>query len=76
MKIVFTNLIIHYKITYILSMVSSKRPETSDKIWIARFWAQYKMLSEPLRDGFVYLAKSIDKAAKSKRSTEGKDIKK
>jgi len=49
-----------------------KRPELSFQVWISRFWAQYSVLPEPFKKGFVSLAENMTKNAESNKTSRSK----
>jgi hypothetical protein len=44
--------------------MEKKWTELSEIVWVSRFWASYQCLSEPLKDGFAMLVKSISDEAR------------
>ena len=41
--------------------MGEKKPEMAEMAWVSRLWAQYNMLSEPLKRGFYALVQSTAK---------------
>jgi hypothetical protein len=54
----FTYFLNHYIINERVCMKQNSE-NAEDAAWISRFWALYRLLSEPQKEGFISMAQSI-----------------
>jgi hypothetical protein len=50
-----------------------KTEKLTEKARISRFWAFYRLLSEPLKDGFIGIAQGVARDYEKKERRKGKD---
>ena len=53
-----------------------KLPNRSSKAWVSLLWSQYNKLSEPLKEGFICLAQSMEKEVEGQNIDMEKDPRK
>jgi len=51
--------------------MGQKKSELSSQVWVSRFWAQYNLLPEPFKKGFISLAENMAKKAEIKKIIKG-----
>ena len=47
-----------------------KQPDLPSKAWVSLFWARYRKLLEPIKEGFINLAQSVSEAKEGQITNE------
>jgi hypothetical protein len=52
--------------------MDQKLSDLTDAAWVSRFWAFYRQLPEPLKEGFIGIVQTAQGIEKAEQQVEGK----